>query len=120
MILYQILYMLICIPFAYLNKEWIDKGKKILHGYNGLLHLIAASVGWWAWSWEVFIVVLLDARIVFDITLNKFRGLEFDYVPLKPKSIVDKIEQKIFGDDGVTPKIVYAFFTLGLNVIYFL
>jgi hypothetical protein len=52
--------------------------------------------------------------------LNKFRGLEFDYVPIKPKSIVDKLERKIFDEDGVAPKIVYAFFALGLNLIHFL
>lgn len=112
--------MLICVLFAYINKGWIDKGRKVLHAYNGLLHLVAAGVAYWAWSWELSLIVLFEARIVFDIALNKMRGLEFDYVTPDPKSIIDKVEQKIFGDDGVTPKIVYAFFALGLNVIYFI
>jgi hypothetical protein len=120
MLLYQILYAVICVAFAYLNKRWIDQDKKILHGLNGLLHIVAAVVAWWLFDWMVFVIILCEARIVFDISLNKFRGLEFDYVPIKPKSIVDKLERKIFDEDGVSPKIVYAFFALGLNLIHFL
>ncbi|HRP30428.1 MAG TPA: hypothetical protein PKV73_00985 [Agriterribacter sp.] len=119
MLIYQILYAAFCIWFAYQNKKWIAKDKKILHGWNGLIHIAAALVAWWLFNWCMFIIILCEARIVFDVSLNKFRGLEFDYVPIKPKSIVDRMERKIFGEDGVSPKIVYAFFALGFNVIYF-
>ena len=120
MILYQILYAGICILFAWFNKEWIAKDKRIKHGWNGLLHLLFAGVGFWLFDWTAIFIILCNGRVVFDMALNRFRGLEFDYVTKSPKSIIDKIERKIFGDDGASPKIVYAFISIGLNVIYFI
>lgn len=120
MIIYQILYAAICIMFAYLNTGWIKDGKKIEHAWNGLLHIVFAAAAYWAFDWEAIIISLLNGRVVFDLALNKFRGLELDYVSKSPKSIIDRIERKIFGDDGVLPKIVYVFISIVFNVIYFI
>ncbi len=119
MIIYQLLYTLSCVPFAWLNARWIEKGKRILHAWNGLLHLVAAGVGWWLYSWEVALIILCNARVVFDTSLNLFRGLPWDYVPLNPKSITDKVERFLFGSNYWVPKLIYALTSIGLNILYY-
>ncbi len=119
MILLQIIYTLSCIPFAYLNKVWIDKGNRILHGWNGLLHLTVAACGWIFFGWEVFFIILCNARIVFDLSLNYFRKLPLDYVSKSPKSLVDRFEKWIFKEDGWSPKLVYLVASIILNILYF-
>jgi hypothetical protein len=118
-IIYELIYVLFCIPFAFLNKEWIDKDKKILHGWNGLLHIATAGIAWYLYGWIGFIVILCNTNVVFNIALNFFRGKPFDYVPIKPKSIIDKVERKIFGDDGILPKIIYGLTSIALNILYY-
>lgn len=119
MILYEIIYGLFCIFFAGINNEWIQDGKKIKHGLNGLLHASAAGIGWIFWGWPVAVIILCNTRVVFDISLNLFRGLPVDYVPAKPLSIVDKIEKWMFKGNGLLPKLVYLFVSAVCHVIYF-
>ena len=105
--IYLLLYAALCIVFAKINAIWIKDGKRIYHGVNGAIHLIAAGVGFWIEGWQVGIATLFVARLFFDVALNLFRGLAIDYVPAAPKSIIDKIEKKLFNRDGLTPKIIY-------------
>lgn len=100
-------YALFCIGFAYLNARWILNDKKIKHGLNGAIHLILAIGIAYLTKWYHFFTVVLMARVLFDWSLNLFRHLSLSYVPLNPKSIMDKIEKKLFGNDGITPKLVY-------------
>lgn len=74
---------------------------------NGLLHIAAAVAGWYYFNWQIGVAILFVARIFFDVSLNLFRGKAIGYIPIKPKSIVDKVEKKLFKQDGITPKIVY-------------
>lgn len=119
MITYQIIYGLSNIPFAALNARWIEKGRRILHAWNGALHLAAAICGWIFWGWEVFFIILLNTRIIFDTWLSIFRGLDWDYVSPDPKSIVDKIEKKVFGSNVVYARIAYAVASIILNAVYY-
>lgn len=109
-------YIPLCIFFAWLNAKWIAKGKRIYHGINGTIHLIAAIAFAYYTEWYHFLTTLLIARLFFDVSLNLFRGLRINYVALNPKSIVDKLEQKVFGKDGYTPKIIYLVLIISIFI----
>jgi hypothetical protein len=101
------LYGLFCVFFAYLNERWIAKRIKIKHFLNGLLHGTVAIIVGWTTEWKFGLSILIMARLVFDTSLNLLRGLKIGYVSPDPKSIVDRVEKYIFGNDGITPKILY-------------
>ncbi len=96
-----------CIAFAWLNSFLIKKGKRIYHALNGVLHIAAAVAGWHFWGWQIGVAILFVARLFFDVALNLFRGLAIDYIPVNPKSTIDKIEKKVFNNDGIMPKLIY-------------
>lgn len=105
--IYLIAYSIFCIAFAKMNAIWIKANKRIYHGINGAIHIAAAVAGWYFFGWQIGVSILFAARLVFDTALNLFRGLAIDYIPAKPKSIVDRIEKRLFRNDGLTPKLVY-------------
>lgn len=119
MVLYEIIYLLICIAFAGLNAAWIQDGKKIKHGWNGLLHITVAAVAWWIYAWPVFIIILCNTNVVFNISLALFRGKHPFYVSPKPVSIIDKIEKMWFGNNGLKPKAMYLAISAVLHWVYF-
>jgi hypothetical protein len=51
-----------------------------------------------------------NRQFSFDIPLNLRRGLAWDYVSLAdpPKSILDRIEIRIFGHNGRAPFVIYG------------
>ncbi len=102
-----LLYGLFCIWFAWLNAKWIKAEKRIYHGWNGLLHLAAAGLIFYFFGWKYGVATLFVTRLIFDTSLNLFRDLPIDYVPVAPKSIVDKVEKFIFKSNGLLPKILY-------------
>lgn len=115
--IYLIAYALFCIAFARLNWYWIEvKDYKIKHFWNGLIHLAAAAAGWYFFSWQIGVSILFVARLVFDTALNLFRGKAIDYISPSPKSIVDKIEKKVFNNDGIMPKLTYFAIIVLLNI----
>jgi hypothetical protein len=101
------LYAAFCIGFALYNYDRIERGKRIYHGVNGFIHLFFAVLCTVFGGWKMGVSILLIARLFFDISLNAFRGLPLGYVSPDPKSIVDKIEKKIF-KNGYLPKIIYV------------
>lgn len=119
MIIPEVSYALFCIILAAINDDRIKDGKKIRHFWNGLCHLCVAIPAAIFIHWTVGLVILCNSRVIFDISLNAMRGLPFDYVPLKPKSIVDQIEIKLFGRNGWIPKILYAGISIAANIYYF-
>lgn len=118
-LLYELGYIVFCILFANLNAYLIKREKKIYHGLNGAIHIVAAVISAILFWWASAIIILCNARVFFDSLLSVFRGLPLDYVSQKPKSLVDKGEKWIFGNDGWTPKILYIVISLTINVIYF-
>lgn len=100
------------IPFiiwlAWDNSKRIKQGKIIHHWLNGSLHILTAITALCFEGWQIAVAVLLVARIVFNTALNIFRGLPIDYVSQKPKSVVDKVEKKLFGNNGWLPLIIYS------------
>ena len=118
MIVFEILYIIFCIILSKINSDLIKDGKKIYHWLNGLIHLTAAFIFGWLYWWPGVIIILCNSRVFFDALLNVFRGLPLDYVPLKPTALTDKIEKKIFGMNGILPKVIYLSISIALNIIY--
>lgn len=110
-------YLAFCVVLAYDNSQRIKAGKRIYHGLNGALHLLATGATFWAYGWNDSLSLLLSVRVVFDVSLNLFRGLGIGYVSPKPKSWIDKAEKWVFRNDGITPKIVYLFAVLCLQLL---
>lgn len=119
MIVYEILYALICVVFAKINANWIKEGKTIKHLYNGVLHIFFAVIGGIVWAWPVSAIILCNTRVIFDVSLNLFRGLPIDYIPMKAASIVDRAERAVFKTNGYLPKIIYILLSIVFHFYYF-
>lgn len=119
MIWYELSYIVFSVMFAWLNAYWIKKGRKIKHGWNGLLHIVAAAIAAYLYWLPCFFIILCNTRVFFDVSLNLFRGLGIDYVSPAPKSIADKFEKWLFDTDGLTGKIVCLLISFTLNTLYF-
>jgi hypothetical protein len=116
MILYELTYALLCIVFAVVNANLIKAGKRIYHGLNAGLHLSVMVIACWLYGWPG-IVLLFIARVFFDWSLNILRGLPLGYVSPAPKATTDKLEKRIFGLDGITPKIIYLTIIIVVNLV---
>jgi len=59
-------------------------------------------------KWQAATCVLLVARVVFTTSLNYFHipRQPIDYVTATPKALTDKLEQLIFGKNGVMPLVL--------------
>lgn len=117
MIWFQVLYALFCIAFAGLNAYLINKGKRIYHAVNGAIHTAAIAFGFIVFNWQTAVAILFISRLFFDWSLNLWRGLPLGYVSLAPKSIIDRLEKKAFGLNGILPKIIYLAIIIALNFI---
>lgn len=120
MIFLEVAYIIFCVILAHVNFVMIGKDKKPNHWLNGLIHLTMAAVCYFVFWKPGAIIILCNARVFFDATLNYLRFGRINYVSLSPSSLIDKIERKIFGNDGYAPKIIYLLISISLNVIYYL
>jgi len=90
---------MINILLAKIDATKIKKGIHIKHGINALIYfaLIAPT---FFFSWHYPLALLALRRIVFDVSLNLFRGLKYDYISETTTSIIDRISynyQKQYG-----------------------
>lgn len=94
----------------------ILRNKTISHAVNfGVYALFCALLCWLA-RWNVGVITLFgvsafcNRQLSFDIPLNLRRGLKWDYVTKAkpPKSVLDRIEIRIFGYNGRAPAYMYA------------
>jgi hypothetical protein len=130
-----LLYIPILIYFAHVNAQWIKQGKHVKHFWNWLMHCIVALIVW-AVTKEYYpnihpvrsgIAVFPLSKVVFDTSLNLFRGLSFDYISPEVKQytglrmaiqkgkVMDYVEWKIF-KNGILSKIVYLAITIFLII----
>ena len=109
-------YLVFVVILAWDNANRIDKDKTIKHWLNWLAHLSMAGILYFV-DWKLSVALLCLVRVTFDISLNLFRGLPINYVSPKPASFIDKIEKKIFGLNGYTPKIVYLIIAVCLLIV---
>lgn len=102
---------------AYGDSVRIKQDKTINHFINGMAYLL-----------YVFFVILIDGhfnfstlvltplsafcnrQLSFDIPLNLMRkpALKWDYVSKEPKSVIDRLEIRIFGYNGRAPVVFYS------------
>lgn len=116
----QGIYIIFCLLLAYYNKRRISYDLRIYHGLNALLHVIAwGVVFFFTRSWFPLAVLPFEGRIFFDTALNVMRRLPLDYVAKNPKSIIDQGEKKLFGNDGILPKVIYAIIIIVLNIVFY-
>jgi hypothetical protein len=116
--IYEASYLLFCIALAYINYRVIAADLRVYHALNGVAHLICWIVCYLLTK-NIWLVLTLPfiGRLFFDTMLNLLRGLPVDYVPKNPKSIVDKTEKKVFGNNGILPKLIYLAIIIGLNFL---
>lgn len=112
--IYVLIYQIFVVWLGLDNAKRIASDKKIYHGLNGFLHCGAGVIIGWLSGWQNGVALLFLTRVVFDVSLNAFRGLPLDYIPSKPISLIDRLEAKIWGKNGYTPKIVYLIISVCL------
>jgi hypothetical protein len=124
----EIFYIAFCLILAYYNKKRISKDKHINHGYNGAMHIACWVIAGFIFyftvglrAWPLLLALPFIGRDFFDASLNLMRfGISgIGYVPLKPRSFVDKIEKSIFGLNGLLPKIIWLIVAISLNILYY-
>ena len=85
------LYTLVNIALAYTDYRLISEGKRVFHGLNGAVYVVLIFPAYFLTdSWSVVIGLLVLRRLVFDISLNLFRGLPYDYTSETTTSIIDR------------------------------
>lgn len=94
----------------------IMRHKRIAHGINFGVYTLFVGLLCWLSHWNVGVITpfcvsaFCNRQFTFDIPLNLRRGLKWDYVSLAkpPKSILDRIEIRLFGYNGRAPFVVYG------------
>lgn len=114
----QFLFIAINIALAVWHAQLIKQNRPIYHGWWSLGYGVAAGiVSLIAKDWILFILLLLERKLVFDIALNVFRGKPFFYVSATTTSILDKWQRKLFGLNGLLPAVILAGLIVGLNIL---
>lgn len=94
----------------------ILKNKTIAHGINFGAYALFTGAIIWAFHYGIYESVLFavsafcNRQFSFDLSLNKRRGVKWDYVsPAKPpKALMDRIEIRLFGYNGKAPYFMYG------------
>jgi hypothetical protein len=117
----QIIYAAWCVFWAYANHRGITFANVwILHGINGLLHgSIWYGMGLMAGNWELLAVMPFIGKSFFDVPLSLFRGKPLNYIPENPRSILDKVEKKVFFNDAIFAKSFYVAAIASLNIYFY-
>lgn len=114
-LLYILLLVIFNIFLAKVDANKIKKNRKIYHGENALIYILVAGFvsaitmgeDWWDFL-KVVAIALLTRKVVFDISLNLFRKLKWNYISNSTTSIVDRIENKILGKNKYVVYIILA------------
>ena len=113
----QLIFTAINIALGWWHARLIKQNRPIKHGWWGLGYVVAAGVVTFLLKdWILFILLLLIRKVVFDLSLNIFRGLPPFHVSLTTTSILDKLQRKIFGSNGLLVAIICAVLIAGLNL----
>jgi len=110
----QAIFILINVLNAANDAAKIRKDKDVDHFLNGVAYVLSIIVFILIFEMD-FVYSLLfmvgcfcNRQLTFDIPLNLMRKLKWDYVSPAPTSWVDKLEVKLFGQNGDTPNIIYC------------
>lgn len=112
----EILLIVFNITMAWHHSQLIADGKRIYHGWWGLAYVaFAVLVAFVGKSWMLMILSLPLRKVVFDLSLNLFRGLPLFYVSTKTTSLIDKAHNYIFGKNSEVYMAFYLIIIIVLN-----
>lgn len=114
--LIELFFIGVCILNAWIDAKRIKGGKRIYHGVNGGIYLALTFGSYFLGGWFLVLAVLIIRKVFFDVALNLFRGLPFFYFPQNPKSILDKLQYKVFNVNMEILWVVLVLLLLILNV----
>lgn len=110
--------LLICFAYNILNGEWdawkIKRHKKVNHPMNAGFYIAIVIAICFVGDWKMCFSCLAQRPLVFDTYLNIRRfGLKgAAYQPQSPDSVVDRMENKLFG------KYAWALSNLSYLIIF--
>lgn len=98
------------------HSDLIEQDRPIKHGLWGGLYLLFVLVAGFCLTWWMVPVGLVLRKLVFDISLNLFRGLSPFYVSKSTGSLIDKLHYKVFGDRSEIYQTIYLVKLVFLNI----
>jgi hypothetical protein len=102
------------IAMAYWHSQHLTN---IKHGWWGAAYLAIIGVSsLLLHSWVLMIASLFIRKFVFDLSLNLFRNLPLFYVSTRPKSIIDRMHNYIFGYRSEIYMSIYFMVIIVLNI----
>lgn len=115
-------YVPINILLGFIDSRIIYRKKGIKHWMNGLIYgALVGATYWWLYRDEALVAALfLERLLFFQISLSLFRSLRWDYMTPDPKSVTDKIQNKVFGGHGLVMYCIYALLLIVTLFIIFL
>ncbi len=123
-ILFIFIFVVINILLAKRDAKKILLNDKINHLNNAIVYALLCAAGIFFFHGlpyiKLLIALFLVRKIVFDIALNKFRGLSWDYVSETTESKIDKIENWIFDYNGSLMYRVYFIFLIVDSLWFYL
>jgi hypothetical protein len=102
----ELILMVLSIGMAYWQSRLIKKNRPIYHGlWAAAVAILILAAGWWVrgslvLTYKFILYGIAQASIrlaVFNVCLNRFRGLDWNYVSKSTTSIIDQIEYDLFG-----------------------
>ena len=112
------IFTVINIIMAFIDSRVIGKGRKVLHGINGLIYISMVAVPvWWFENYWLIGAMLFDRLLFFNISLSLFRGLRWTYISPAPKAITDRMAKAVFGNRG---KLMYGVYLILFIVTIYL
>ena len=107
------------IYLAHKNAMWANEKEKwkIKHWLNGLCHCVFTGLMILFFGWQN-ISALCFCAVVFDTAMNLFRKLNPFHVSPDPKSVIDRIEKRLFGSNALLQNIVYVCLFIVLQVFH--
>lgn len=114
----EILLIAFNLVMAWHHSQLIADGKKIYHGLWGSYYIaFAVLVAFVGKSWLLLILSLPIRKVVFDLSLNLFRGLPLFYVSTKTTSLIDKAHNYLFGKNSEVYMAFYFIIIIALNFL---
>lgn len=97
------------VAMAWWHSKLIAAQKKIKHGLWGLFYIACAvALARLHNSWLLLVDALFIRKVVFDLSLNLFRGKPLFYVSATTTSIIDRWHNKVFGNRSEVYMSIYA------------
>jgi hypothetical protein len=101
----ELLLILVTIAIAYWHSWLIKVGRQIKHGWWATVAgVLIAGATWWVWPdlSDLQLILFVTAQgcarlVVFNVSLNLFRGLSWKYTSPTTTSVIDQLEGRLFG-----------------------